>query len=135
MRTGLLFGTFDGLHPGHMAMLREAAALVDQLTVVLPPDHVVLTLKGHLPKKNWEERAQMLRATGMALTILEGDDEPGQYSMLARLHPDMIFVGYDQNILAGDLERYLQKNTVSSKIYTLSPYHPERYKSSLFRHV
>ncbi len=131
MKTGMLFGTFDGIHPGHLAMLREAKQFVDHLCVVVPPDATVAMLKRHTPKHSWSVRAQALKDTGLVDDVLEGDQALGTYSMLRHTNPDVIFVGYDQHDLRTDLARYLEEHHKNIPLHSLSPYEPDRYKSSL----
>ena len=135
MITGLLFGTFDELHEGHRVMLREARTLADHLTVVLPPDDAVATMKGHAPVQSWTVRAEGLRSSGLVEIVIEGDREMGTYTVLNNIRPNIIFVGYDQQDLAKDLERYFQTHPTTATIRTLTPYQPERYKSSILRNV
>jgi len=45
----LVSGTYDVIHAGHVQFLREAKALGDHLTVVVPTDDVVKQIKGREP--------------------------------------------------------------------------------------
>lgn len=131
MKTGMLFGTFDGIHPGHLAMLREARGYVDKLIAVVPADTTVFTLKHRVPHHSWGERADALRHTGLVDEILEGDATQGAYSMVKRIHPDVLFLGYDQHDLRADLVRFCAEHHQDVVLQTLSPHQPDRYKSSL----
>lgn len=56
-------GTFDVLHPGHLALLEWAREQGDSLTVGIDSDQRVSELKGSgRPINNQHERAQMLLA-------------------------------------------------------------------------
>ena len=56
-------GTFDLLHPGHVALLNHAKLLGGDVTVAIDSDRRVKTLKGELrPWYNQRERATMLLA-------------------------------------------------------------------------
>lgn len=131
MKTGLLFGAFDGLHDGHRAMLKEAREHADRIIVALPPENVIAELKGKHARFSWKERAKALWESKLVDDVVRGDETLGMYSAIDTKRPDVIFVGYDQRELAKDLASYLENDGKSIPIVTLSPYKPERYKSSL----
>ncbi len=135
MKTGLLFGAFDGLHEGHRAMLKEARTHADHLVVALPPDTVICELKGKSARFSWKERAKALWESGLVDDVIRGDEMLGLYSAIDTKHPDVIFVGYDQHELAKDLATYLENDGKAIPIVPLSPFKPERYKSSLMNAV
>ena len=131
MTIGVVFGVFDGLHQGHRAMLTQARRHVDVLTAIIPSDDMVYRLKGKRPRYTWTERAQTLSASGLVMNVRIGDEILGEYHVLDEIHPDIIFLGYDQLDLKSDLERY---QTLHAKRYTvriLPPYRPDQFKSSL----
>ncbi len=135
MSTGLLFGAFDGLHEGHRAMLKEARTHAEHLIVALPPDTVIYELKGKAARFSWKERAKALWESELVDEVIRGDESLGMYSAIDTKHPDIIFVGYDQHHLANDLASYLANDGKTIPIITLSPYKPDRYKSSLINAV
>ena len=49
-------GTFDYLHPGHLSFIAQAAALGDELYVVVARAANVQRIKGHLPAPRDDER-------------------------------------------------------------------------------
>ncbi|MFA6018296.1 MAG: adenylyltransferase/cytidyltransferase family protein [Patescibacteria group bacterium] len=131
MKTGLVFGTFDGLHEGHRAMFKQARDIVDQVVVALPSDEAVLSLKGKAPKYTWKDRSSALAESRLVDEIISGDEEIGAYKVIAQINPEVVFVGYDQTVLQKDLEEFFHHQTHSPEIITLNAYYPERYKSSL----
>lgn len=135
MTTGIVFGTFDGLHDGHRAMLKEARQHADTLVVALPSDKSVYAMKARLPKTSWADRRQALIDSGLIDHVVLGDEEPGTYTVLNHVKPDMIMLGYDQDGLRKDLERFLQQHAKDLTIVTLHPFEPERYKSSLLNSI
>ena len=56
----LCCGTFDYLHPGHRSFIAQAAALGDELFVVVARDENVRRIKGHYPDQSQEERKAAL---------------------------------------------------------------------------
>lgn len=62
MRRVFVNGTFDILHPGHIALLNYAASLGDYLTVAIDCDDRVKQLKGSTrPINNQNERQYILQ--------------------------------------------------------------------------
>lgn len=52
----MVFGTFDGLHPGHYNFFKQAKKYGDYLIVVVARNIVIKKIKKHFPNKNEEER-------------------------------------------------------------------------------
>lgn len=135
MRVGLLFGTFDGLHEGHRAMLKEARQHVDKLVVSLALDEVVAELKGKAPLHPWSDRSQELAESGLIDEVIAGDRQLGMYTAISSLAPSAILVGYDQIPLVKDLRRFLAESSLSIPIIILKPFKPDQFKSSLLNSV
>lgn len=106
----MVFGTFDGLHYGHRAFLKEAKKYGDYLIVVLPPDYIVEKLKGRPPKLTLSQRIEHLRNIDDVDEVVVGDDELGSWKVIKKHKPDVIALGHDQNLIKKDLERYLSKS-------------------------
>lgn len=135
MKKGLIFGTFDGLHKGHFAALSQAKKEVDYLVIALPSDQTVFALKQHAPKIHWEARKEALMNSPFVDSVVLGDEEAGQYHVVDQEKPDVIFLGYDQDLLKADLEKFLGKTNQKIELISLPSFHPEIYKSSLLNSV
>jgi D-beta-D-heptose 7-phosphate kinase/D-beta-D-heptose 1-phosphate adenosyltransferase len=88
-------GCFDLLHPGHVRLLREAAALGDFLVVGLNSDASVRRLKGpSRPLNPAEARAEVLSALEAvgAVTIFDQDTP---LDLIAAIRPDVLVKGGD----------------------------------------
>ncbi len=131
MRTVIVFGTFDGIHEGHKAMLKQARAHGDFLTVVVARDHIVQQLKGHSPKFNLMKRMEELSAQDGVDRVLVGDKELGVWEIVRKERPDVIAIGYDQTILGAALEKNLDRLGYVPEIVHLKSFEPHIYKSSL----
>ena len=82
-------GTFDLLHPGHVASLQQARALGDLLVVGVNSDRSVKAYKGPLrPILNQIERATMVAALECVSAVIVFDEDTPSES-LARLQPDI----------------------------------------------
>lgn len=124
-KTGMVFGVFDGLHEGHKYFLSQAASRCQQLLVAVTLPEVVLKLKGKAPKQSLEERCQAISAFNPAFKTIVGDRETSSWEVLKEHKPDIIFLGYDQQQIAKDLE------TMGIAYSYLDSYQPEQFKSSL----
>lgn len=88
-------GCFDMLHPGHVALLEQAAKRGDFLVVGLNDDASVRRLKGpERPLQNEDHRAVVLGSLGcVGAVVLFGEDTP--MKLLERLRPEVLVKGGD----------------------------------------
>lgn len=131
MSTVLVFGAFDGLHPGHTHFLAEAKTYGERLVVCLATDAAILRQKGHAPKHVYAAREAALRDVPSVHDVVAGDDTDGAYSAVVRLRPEVIAFGYDQTALREHLLEWLSKQGIGAITFIISAYQPEVYKSSL----
>jgi cytidyltransferase-like protein len=147
----LVFGTFDGIHDGHRAMLREAKTHGTFLVVAVAPDEVATELKFAKPKNSSAKRISLIKAERIADDVLIGDEQINSWKILKRCKPDVIALGYDQDELRHSLEEYLekmypdespdedpesrgfQKAPKKPKIIVLSPYKPDLFHNRILR--
>lgn len=127
----LVFGTFDGLHPGHEAFIQQAREQGDELVVLVAPDEVVEQLKQHQPKFALADRLARLQALPQIARALPGDTDIGSYATVTELKPDLIAFGYDQQALAQDFKRFQQATGDDTPTIVLKPYRETEFKSSL----
>src|SRR5512146_1527127 len=92
--TVLVFGTFDLLHPGHLAFL-GAAARHGTVTVVVTPDAKAAREKSRRPFFAERERLAMIAALRPVARAVLGD-RGREWRVVRRLRPDVICVGHDQ---------------------------------------
>lgn len=125
----LVFGSFDLIHAGHLAFLKEAKAHGDELIVVLARDSTIEDVKHHKPRFSEGERKKHMVATGLADQVVFGH-HADKYRVIEELRPDVICLGYDQTFFADKLNEELAKREIAAKIVRLKPYKEEIYKSS-----
>ncbi len=130
MRKVMVFGTFDGLHEGHRAFLREARDHGDYLVAVVTPDHAVKSLKGREPRLDIHRRMEELRHEDVDEVIL-GDADLNTWEVIDSRKPDVIALGYDQTDLKNVLEEHLERQRRRPEIVVLSAYKADKYHSSL----
>lgn len=95
LRVGFTNGCFDLLHPGHIALLREAARQCDRLIVALNSDASVRRLKGPTrPIQTEHARAEVMSAIShVDLVVIFDEDTP--FELIDALKPDLLVKGSD----------------------------------------
>lgn len=89
-------GTFDLLHPGHIALLNHAKSLGNEVTVAIDSDRRVRSLKGpHRPYYDQRERSMMLLALRDVDRVLIFDSDHELESICAAIKPDVMVKGSD----------------------------------------
>ncbi|MBV9199565.1 MAG: D-glycero-beta-D-manno-heptose-7-phosphate kinase [Alphaproteobacteria bacterium] len=98
LRVGFTNGCYDLLHPGHVSLLKSAAAECDRLMVAINSDASVRRLKGPTrPVQDERSRAYILGAlTAVDLVVVFDDDTPAE--TIAALQPDLLVKGADYAI-------------------------------------
>ncbi len=94
-------GCFDLIHPGHVALLRGAAALGDVLVVGVNSDASVRKLKGpERPLMSLEDRLTVLLAVRWVHAVTPFDDETAD-RLIEHLRPAYYVKGADYDPAAG----------------------------------
>jgi len=131
----MCFGTFDRLHPGHLAYFSQARRYGDDLIIVVARDVNVLKIKGRAPRQTEKVRAKAVRVAlkekGWAGRVVLGDLK-NRCLVLKKYQPDFVCLGYDQAVNLGELKSAIREGRLFCKIKRLRAYHPEKFKSSLF---
>lgn len=122
------FGTFDGLHPGHVSTLKQLRELGDEVWVVIARDKNVKRIKGRKPHFSERERLEAVRKTGLADHVILGNEQ-NFYQCLTEHSPNVIGLGYDQR---ADLQ-HLEKHFPEIKVVRLKALKPHVFKSSLLK--
>ncbi len=124
MKKIMVFGTFDGLHPGHEFVLTEAMKQ-GKVIVIVARDTNVRLLKGRLPIVNEAQRKEVLQKRFPSLTVVLGDQKNFLTPVLS-IQPDKVLLGYDQKLPPG-----IREEDLGCTVERLKPFHPDLYKSSL----
>lgn len=128
----LVFGTFDGLHPGHQNFLDQAAMLGDELVVVVARDKTVCQVKGQKPKQSETSRLQAVKQCPQVTRAILGTDEKTKTRIIDKIKPNIIALGYDQTSFNQQLAVYLNRHPKICLV-RLKPFKPETYKSSILK--
>lgn len=127
----LVFGTFDGLHEGHLDFLRQAKKCGDYLVVVVGRDSTVERVKRRLPKFTEAERLAAVEQVPEVDFARLGNEGVSPYEVIKEVKPDVICLGYDQTHFTEKLEEKIKEFGLKIEVKRLQPYKPEVYKSSL----
>ena len=136
MKLVMAFGTFDVLHPGHIAYLEEARKMGDALIVVVARDSSVVMIKGRRPVFGEKERLKIvssLKTVDMAVLGAKVKTENGRFGIIRRFRPSVIALGYDQQNNAEALEAWLKEKGIGAKVVRMKALKPDTYRSSLIK--
>ena len=136
MKKVLVFGTFDGLHEGHLDLFRQGLSISKgrqaYLIVVVARDSTIVKTKKRLPKFNENERLKTVQNCDLISEAHLGNEGDNPYKIIEEIKPDIICLGYDQTHFTDKLQTKLQEMGMSNiEIKRLTAYKPEIYKSSL----
>lgn len=132
MKLVMCAGTFDIIHPGHLYYLSEAKKYGDRLAVVVARDDTSEKSKNKKPAHNEKERLESVRALNIVNEAVLGK-QGNIFDIIEELKPDVICLGYDQNVQKQQLEDELKKRGIKAEVVRISAYMPNVYKSSKLR--
>ena len=96
MKTVMVNGTFDILHPGHIALLNTARSYGDSLIVAIDTDRRVKELKGaSRPINNQIDRRIMLSNIKAVDLVEFFDSQEELIELMKRYQPDVYVKGSD----------------------------------------
>lgn len=106
-------GTFDLIHPGHVHYLREAAAMGDEL-------HVIVARRQNVTHKDApvlpnRQRRDVVSALDPVDEALVGDDED-IFTPIEEIDPDIIALGFDQHHDADAIRRALAERGIDCEV-------------------
>ena len=120
-------GTFDILHPGHLHYLRDAAAMGDELHVIVARGENV-THKAK-PILSDRQRREMVGAVDVVDEAHLGHPED-IFVPIETIDPDVIALGYDQHHDEEALRGALAERGLGCEVRRASPREP-RYEDEL----
>lgn len=129
----VIFGIFDGIHDGHRDVFRQAKEQGDELVVIVGKDSASIQWKRKKPVYSEEERLSLVAKERYVDNAVLGDEDQSTYGVLNRVKPDCICLGYDQDMLKKDIERWLEQGKCSIPCVVLQPYKETAFHTSLLR--
>jgi FAD synthetase len=130
----MIFGTFDGLHRGHLNFFKQARNLskASFLIISIARDKNVLKIKGKYPRLDEHQRAKLVRKSNPAdKVVLSGIKN--HLPHIVKVRPDIIALGYDQEAYVPNLKKDLNDKGIPVKIVRLKPYKHKIYKNHLLK--
>lgn len=125
----MIFGSFDFLHAGHFRFINFAKKYGDELVAVIARDLNIEKIKGFKPFHKENDRKKMLEQIKGVSKVYLGDLKD-MYKVVAKVKPDVIVLGYDQETFVDGLKKYLKLKKITTKIIRAGSYQKNIYKSS-----
>ena len=87
MKTVLVFGTFDVIHPGHKYFLQQSATFGEKLIAVIARDGFVNTTKKRTPVHSQNERMEHIINSGLVDDACLSDSVTGSFNFCLKSLP------------------------------------------------
>jgi cytidyltransferase-like protein len=130
----MVFGTFDGLHQGHINFFKQAKNLTKNsfLIVSIARDKNVKRIKGEYSTRNERERMILVKRNKLAdKVVLAGKVKYLPHILKEKI--DIIALGYDQKAYVQELKKDLKNKGISIRIIRLKPFKEKIYKNHLLK--
>ena len=124
------FGTFDGIHPGHLSYFQQLRALGDELIIVVARDNNVEKIKNSPAHYGEEDRLNELQQIKLVDQAVLGNEDDF-YQVIRDHKPTVIGLGYDQRANVELIEKLFP----SIKVVRLKAFEPAKFKSSLMKEL
>ncbi|MES2315773.1 MAG: adenylyltransferase/cytidyltransferase family protein [Patescibacteria group bacterium] len=130
----MVFGTFDGLHPGHLNMFKQAKKLAKKsfLIVSIARDKNVLKIKKEIPTHNETKRMKLVKKIKIVDNVVLAGATKHLPHILSE-GPHIIALGYDQRNYVKNLKKDLKNKGLLVKVVRLRPYKTHIYKNRLLK--
>jgi cytidyltransferase-like protein len=130
----MVFGTFDGLHKGHLDFFKQARKLSENpyLIVSIARDKNVKKIKGQYSILNERKRVLLVKKSKLVdKVVLSGINN--HLPHIAKEIPNIIALGYDQKSYIKNLRKDLKNKGILVKVVRLKPYKEKIYKNRLLK--
>ena len=130
----MVFGTFDGLHQGHLDFFRQAKKLSKRsfLIASISRDKNVYKIKKVRPIFSEKQRAILTKKCKLVnRVVLAGIKNHLPHILKER--PDIIALGYDQRNYTKSLKKDLKNKGLVVNIVRLKPYKKHTFKNHLLK--
>ncbi len=133
MTVVLASGAFDLLHYGHIRFLEEAKRLGgpdSRLVVIVARDETVLRLKGRRPVIPEDQRRALVEALKVVDEALLGYEDMNLETVIDKVRPDIIAVGYDQEDIEREVIRIVRERGLNLRVERIGRFGDEELNSS-----
>ena len=129
----MVFGAFDGVHPGHLDFFKQAKNHGDFLIVSVGTDKNVKVIKGKPPLFSQKERLRLISSFSIVDKGILGV-ETNFYQHIKKEAPNVICLGYDQWAAEEDVRLELDRvGLTKTRIVRLKPFKKHIAKSSILK--
>jgi len=130
----MVFGTFDGLHQGHLNFFKQAKKLARNsfLIVSIARDKNVYKIKKIKPVLNEKRRLSLVKKCALVDKIVLSS-LTNHLPHILKEKPDIIALGYDQKNYTKNLKKDLKNKGLNVKIVRLKPFKKHIYKNHLLK--
>ena len=129
MRKVIAFGSFDGLHKGHLFYLNWAKKHGDHLTLVVARDSSFKKWKHKQPYFSERERLDVVRELRFVDRAILGGTK-NFLDVVYKVKPSVVALGYDHMIDENGLRQELKKHGLNCKVVRCRAFMPFKLKSS-----
>ncbi|MHA1269783.1 MAG: adenylyltransferase/cytidyltransferase family protein [Candidatus Helarchaeota archaeon] len=129
----MTFGTFDILHLGHVKLLSNAKQFGGKnakLIVIVARDENVIKEKNRRPIFPENQRLEMIKALKIVDDAYLGNLGSDKLKIIEEIKPDIIVLGYDQNVEEKEIRKELEKRGLFVQIKRLEKYGNDSFNSS-----
>lgn len=131
MKTVLVFGTFDVIHPGHSFFLEQSSAYGDKLVAVIARDSFVSKTKKKTPVHSQNKRLEHIKKSGLVDDARLSDEVTGTFNVVADINPDIVCFGHDQIKLLRSFQNWLKKEKKQIEIVMIESFKRDQYSSTV----
>ena len=134
----MVFGTFDGLHRGHLDFFKQARKLAKKcfLIVSIARNSNVFKIKGSYPVFDEKKRMDLIKRLIKKHKLVDKVVLSGIKNYIPHIIrecPDIIALGYDQKAYVKNLKKDLKNKGMLIKIVRLNPYKENFFKNNLLK--
>jgi len=129
----LASGVFDLLHLGHVKFLEEAKHTGGEnaeLIVVIARDSTVEQTKGRKPIMPEDQRRALVESLKVVDIAVLGFESLDIAEVVAKIKPDIIALGYDQEKMVQDVKAYLKTHNLPVEIVRIGKFGEDALDSS-----
>jgi len=130
MKKVMIAGKFNPLHPGHVFFFEKAKKFGDYLVVVVAHDKTIRDQNIPLILDS-NERKKLIENVESVDKVVIGDCED-RFKIVVSEKPDIIVLGYDQEMDEKWIEKNVKKNKLNTKVVRIKD-KLDGYKSSIIR--
>lgn len=131
----VVFGSFDLLHLGHLDFFRQVRRCGDKLVVVVSSDEGFAKAKRSKPWFCAKQRLEMVRSLRMVDEAFIGVRPERMFDSVLKAKPDVIVLGYDQNVDIAALRAFLKARKMNARVVRARPFEEKKFKSSILKKI